>query len=195
MMRLFVALAIPTEVRENLASLIRELRIVDSHPKWINPDNLHVTLKFIGEVAPEEVLEIGGALADVRTQQQVIAQFRGVGFFPDERRPSVVWIGIRPTDVLSALAVEVNRVLAAAGIPREEKAFVPHLTIARFKETRLSVGLRDEIERRQFREFGTLATNEFHLVESKLKSSGAEYTTLRSFRFAPEDSKGSRPCS
>ena len=194
-MRLFVALAIPTEVRENLASLIRDLKSVDSHPKWINPDNLHVTLKFVGEVAPERVIEISDALAVVRTQQQVIAEFRGIGFFPDARRPSVVWVGIQPSDILSTLAAEVNRVLAIVAVPREEKAFVPHLTIARFKETRMSAGLRDEIEKRKSRAFGTLAANEFHLIESKLKSSGAEYTTQRSFRFAPEDSKGSRPCS
>ena len=189
-MRLFVALAISTEVRENLASLIRDLHTADSHPKWVNPDNLHVTLKFIGEVAPERVIEISDALAVVRTQQQVIAEFHGIGFFPDARRPSVVWVGIQPSDILSTLAAEVNRVLAIVAVPREEKAFVPHLTIARSKETRLSACLRDEIEKRKSRAFGTLAANEFHLIESKLKSSGAEYTTLRSFRFAPEDSKG-----
>ena len=194
-MRLFVALKISREVRENLASLIRDLHTADSHPKWVNPDNLHVTLKFIGEVAPERVIEISDALAVVRTQQQLIAEFHGIGFFPDERRPSVVWVGIQPSDILSTLAAEVNRVLAVVAVPREEKTFAPHLTIARFKETRLSAGLRDEIEKRKSREFGTLAANEFHLIESKLKSSGAEYTTLRSLRFAPEDSKGSRPCS
>jgi 2'-5' RNA ligase len=187
-MRLFVALSIPTDVRENLALLIRELREADPNPKWINPDNLHVTLKFIGEVAPEKVMEIGNALAAVHTDEQVIAEFRDVGFFPDARRPNVAWVGIKP--VLSFLAAEVNGVLAPLGIPREEKLFVPHLTIARFKETRLSPVLRAEIEKRKTREFGTLATGEFHLIESKRKSAGAEYTTLRSFRFAPEESKG-----
>ena len=189
-MRLFAALAISTDVRKSLESLIRELREADPNPKWVNPDNLHVTLKFIGEVVPEKVMEIGDALASVRVQQQVIAEFRGIGFFPDPRRASVAWVGIQPADVLSALAVEVNRVLVLAGIPREEKPFVPHLTIARFKEARLSTVLRAEIEKRKSREFGTLATSEFHLIESKHKSAGAEYTTLRSFRLAPEESKG-----
>jgi len=189
-MRLFVALEISTNVRKCLASLIRELREVDPNPKWINPDNLHVTLKFIGEVAPEKVAEIGDVLAAVRTPQQVIAEFRGMGFFPDARRPSVAWVGIESPPILSFLATEVNRVLAPLGIPREEKPFVPHLTIARFKETRLSSLLRVEIEKRKSREFGMLATGEFHLIESKRKSTGAEYTTLRSFRFAPEECKG-----
>ena len=192
-MRLFAALAIPTEVREKIAVLIRELRVVDANPKWINPDNLHVTLKFIGEVAPEKAAEIGDALFIVQTQQQAVVEFGDVGFFPDARRPSVVWVGIQPPQFLSSLAAEVNHVLAALGIPREEKPFVPHLTIARFKETRLSPALRTDIEKRKSRKFGTLTTGEFHLIESKGKSTGAEYTTLRSFRFAPEESKGSRP--
>ncbi len=129
-MRLFVALAISTELRENLASLIRDLHTADSHPKWVNPDNLHVTLKFIGEVAPERVIEISDALAVVRTQQQVIAEFHGIGFFPDERRPSVVWVGIQPSDILSTLAAEVNRVLAIVAVPREEKAEISRVRYA-----------------------------------------------------------------
>jgi RNA 2',3'-cyclic 3'-phosphodiesterase len=189
-MRLFVALAIPTAVRENLASLIRELRGIDSNPKWINPDNLHVTLKFIGEVAPEKVPQIGDALAVVHIQDQVVVAFRDIGFFPEARRPSVAWVGIQSARMLSFLAGEVNRALVPLGIPREEKPFLPHLTIARFKETRLSPHLRAEIEKQKPREFGTLATGEFHLIESKRKAAGAEYTTLRSFRFTPEQSKG-----
>ena len=194
-MRLFVALAVPTEVREKIASLIRELRVVDANPKWINPDNLHVTLKFIGEVPPEKAVEIGDVLATIRTRQLVVVEFGDVGFFPDVQRPSVAWVGIQPPQFLSSLAAEVNYVLAPLGFPREEKAFVPHLTIARFKETRLSPALHAEIEKQKSRKFGTLATGEFHLIESKRKSAGAEYTTLRSFRFAPEESKGSRPCT
>jgi len=192
-MRLFVALAIPTEVREKIAALIRELRGADTNPKWINPDNLHVTLKFIGEVTPEKAVEIGDALATVQTQQSVVVEFREIGFFPDARRPSVAWVGIHSAQVLSDLAGEVNRALVPLGISREEKPFVPHLTIARFKETGLSPHLRTEIEKQRSREFGALATGEFHLIESKRKAAGAEYTTLRSFRFAPEQSKGSRP--
>jgi RNA 2',3'-cyclic 3'-phosphodiesterase len=192
-MRLFLALAIPTDVREKIAALIRELRGVDANPKWINPDNLHATLKFIGEVAPEKAVQIGDALATVQTRQPVVVEFRDIGFFPDARRPKTAWVGIQPPQMLSSLAAEANRVLAPLGIHREEKPFVPHLTIARFKETFLSPALRAEIEDPKSRNFGTLTTGEFHLIESKRKSAGAEYTTLRSFRFAPEEFKGSRP--
>jgi 2'-5' RNA ligase len=185
-MRLFMALAIPAEVRESLASLIRALRIVDAKPKWIHPDNLHITLKFIGEAPPEKLSAIGDALAGVRTAEQVKLEFRDVGFFPNERRPSVVWAGIQSSSNLAALAGTINEVLASLGIPREEKTFVPHLTMARFKETRLSPALRTEIEKWKNHSFGRLSAREFHLIESKLKTTGAEYTTLRSFSFVRE---------
>ena len=189
-MRLFVALQISAEVREQLSKLIRELRDVDSRPKWANPDNLHVTLKFIGEVAPEKTAAIGDALVAIRADGSVVAQFRGIGFFPNARRPDVAWVGIHASPIISELAAQVNRALEPLGIPGEEKPFVAHLTIARFKETRLSRALRVEMERQNDREFGTLASNEFHLIQSKRKSAGAEYTTLRSFRFAAKESQG-----
>lgn len=185
-MRLFVALAIPAEVRESLASLIRALRAVDSKPKWSSPENLHLTLKFIGEVPHEQLPAIGDALAAVRIDEQAKLEFRDVGFFPNERRPSVAWVGIQASSDLAVLATAINAALAPLGIPREEKAFVPHLTIARFKETRLSPALQAEIEKWKNHSFGGLSTGKFQLIESKLKTAGAEYTTLRSFSFVQE---------
>jgi 2'-5' RNA ligase len=189
-MRLFVALSIPSEVRERLSSLIRDLRRADAQPRWINPENLHVTLKFIGQVSSVSSAAIEDALATFRWAQRVSLEFRNIGFFPNERRPSVAWVGIEASQNLAPLAGELNRVLEPLGIPREEKPLVPHLTIARFKETRLSAALRTEIEKWKGCSFGTLTTGEFHLMESKLKSTGAEYTTLRSFRFAQEEAEG-----
>jgi 2'-5' RNA ligase len=192
-MRLFVALSISTEVRENLSSLIAELQHADSQPRWVNPRNLHLTLKFIGEVSSDRVTEIGAALATVHAAQHVKLGFGGIGFFPNPRRPSVAWVGIESSPNLAPLASHLNLVLSPLGIAREEKPFVPHLTIARFAETRLSPALKVAIEKVKSSSFGTLAATEFHLVESKRKSTGAEYTTLRSFQFAPEEAQGNAP--
>ena len=180
-MRLFVALSIPVDVRENLSSMIDELRRADARPRWVNPRNLHITLKFIGEVSPDRVTEISAALGTVHATQHVKLGFRGIGFFPNARRPSVAWVGIESSPNLAPLASDVNLALSP---------FVPHLTVARFAETRLSPALKSEIEKWKGSSFGTLATTEFHLVESKRKSTGAEYTTLRSFQFAPEEAEG-----
>jgi RNA 2',3'-cyclic 3'-phosphodiesterase len=188
-MRLFVALSIPSEVRENIASLMRTLRRADAKPRWVNPENLHVTLKFIGEVAEESVPSICGALQTIRPVEPLTLAFRGVGFFPNARRPNVAWIGIEAPPGLSNLAAAVNRALAPFGIAPETKPFVPHLTVARFKEARLLPALQGEIEKCKDHSFGHFTTAEIHLIESRLRSSGAEYTTLRSFHFAQTESE------
>jgi 2'-5' RNA ligase len=185
-MRLFVALSIPAEARENLSSLISDLRHLDEHLRWVHPKNMHVTLKFIGEVRSENVAAMGDALETVRTAQRVDLRFGNIGFFPDARRASVAWIAIEASPLLALLAAEVNRVLTPLGMPREAKPFVPHLTIARLRGSRPSPALLAQIETPKERNFGAFRASEFQLIESELKSAGAEYTTLRSFRFAPE---------
>lgn len=185
-MRLFVALELPSTVRENLAALLSSLRAVSPQTRWARADNLHVTLKFIGEVPEAKLATIHGALGGVRSDQIVSLDFRGVGFFPDEKHPRVFWAGIEASSNLKALAAGVEAAVERAGIPREKRPFLPHLTLARFEPPRVAESLRLAIEENAHRDFGTLRTNQFHLIESKLKPSGAEYTTLESFPFAAE---------
>jgi 2'-5' RNA ligase len=186
--RLFVALDISATVREELASLLAKLRFVsaemkDTAPRWVRAENLHVTLKFIGEAAPEKVVHIREALATVRQAGPLTLAFRGLGFFPDTRRPRVLWVGIEASSGLPALAAQIEGVLEGLGIPREERAFTPHLTLARFERPGLQERLRTAITQNVTREFGSYSTDEFHLIESKLKPSGAEYTKLQTFSF------------
>jgi 2'-5' RNA ligase len=189
MMRLFVALSIPSEVRENIASLIRTLRHADSKPRWVNPGNLHITLKFIGEVESQIAPAICEALVAIRLAQPLTLALRSLGFFPNPRRPSVAWIGIEAPPTLAFLASEINRLFTPLGIQPETKPLVPHLTIARFKENRLSPALQAEIEKWKDHSVGEYSSEEIHLIESRLRSSGAEYTTLRSFQFVRTESE------
>jgi RNA 2',3'-cyclic 3'-phosphodiesterase len=182
--RLFVALEIPPAVRDNLATLIKDLRTAAPKARWVRPENIHVTLNFIGEVAPEKLTDIRGALSDVQSERAVELKFRGLGFFPNAKRPSVLWVGIDASPNLQLLAGDIERSLEKLGFPREERPFVPHLTITRFQPPRIHETLQSAIAQNSGREFGFLRTCEFHLIESKLKPSGAEYTTLASFHFA-----------
>jgi 2'-5' RNA ligase len=186
-MRLFVALSISASVRENLTSLLDELHRADSRPRWVNPANLHVTLRFIGHVPDENLSNINNALSKVVAPAALTLHFRGVGFFPDERRPTVVWAGVQAPSGLAALAACIDESLAGCGIQRETRPFSPHLTLARFKETRLTEALRAQLQRSKDRSFGEQLSTEFHLMKSELKPTGAEYTTLRSFPFAIEE--------
>jgi 2'-5' RNA ligase len=182
--RLFVALEIPTAVRESLATLINSLRAVSSQLRWVRPENLHVTLKFIGKWPPEKLDGLRNAFAAIRLDAPVALDFRGLGFFPNEKRPRVFWAGIQASPNLITLATEIDRATEELGIPREQRPFSPHLTLARFEPPSLPEKLRAAIQENAGRGFGSLHTNQFHLIESKLKPSGAEYTTLQTFPFA-----------
>jgi RNA 2',3'-cyclic 3'-phosphodiesterase len=183
-MRLFVALEIPSDVRENLAVLIKSLRAVSPQTRWVRPENLHVTLKFIGEVPEGKLAAFRAALAGVRSEQSVALDFRGLGFFPNEKHPRVFWAGIEASPNLKTLATDIDGATEKLGIPREQRPFSPHLTLARFEPPRLPETLRGPIRENVGREFGSLRTSQFRLIESKLKRSGAEYTTVESFPFA-----------
>ena len=185
-MRLFVALEISSDVRENLAGLLKSLRAVSPQTRFVRPENLHVTLKFIGEVPEVKLAAIRAALAGVRSEQAVTLDFRGLGFFPDEKRPRVLWAGIAASPSLKTLAADIEKAMEPVDIAREEREFSPHLTLARFESARLQERLRGAIQENATRHFGLLRTSRFHLIESKLKSSGAEYTTVESFPFAAE---------
>jgi 2'-5' RNA ligase len=182
-MRLFVALEIPSTVRENLAALLKSLGGVSPQTRWARPENLHVTLKFIGEVPETNLAAIHSGLASARSDQPVTLDFRGLGFFPSEEHPRVFWAGIEASANLKTLAADIEKAAEELGVPREPRPFSPHLTLARFAPPGLPEKLRSAIQENAGREFGSFRTSQFQLVESKLKSSGAEYTTVERFAF------------
>jgi 2'-5' RNA ligase len=189
--RLFVALEIPASVRDNLAALIKEFRelssqVADKRPRWVRPENLHLTLKFIGEVVEAKLDGIRAALSTVQTDAQLELRFHGLGFFPNENRPTVLWTGLDASPNLQTLAGDIDCALATEGVGKEKRTFVPHLTLARFDPPGLHEKLRVAIQKNGARDFGPFQAREFHLIESRLKPSGAEYTTLHSFRIGAE---------
>ena len=185
-MRLFIAIQIPEDIRAALGALIRELRGLAPHAKWVRAENLHVTLKFLGYAEAGKLAAVQTALAAVRSEQAVQLEFRGLGFFPNEKRPRVFWSGMEATSNLKTLAADVDQTMHGLGFPLEERPFVPHLTLARFEPPGISGKLLDAIHARMRESFGSLTTTEIHLIESTLKRTGAEYTTVQTVRFTPE---------
>lgn len=180
-MRLFVALEISEEIRDAIAALVRELKPLDDSWKWTRVENLHVTLKFLGEIPFEKLEKFETSLRSVSCEWPIVVKFRNLGFFPNERRPRVLWAGMESARGLSSLAKAIEEALAKLGMAREEREFTPHLTLARSKEGKVSTRLRDALAKHSTSEFGEMNASAFHLIESKLKSAGAEYTTLESF--------------
>jgi len=194
-MRLFLALDIDDAIRERIARFVDGVRNFAPEARWVKAESLHVTLKFIGE-QPEAALDrIQQALADVRVPTIEI-HFRGYGFFPTVTAARVVWIGMESGPQLQALAATIDDKMPSLGIPKEDRAFSPHLTLARGPGNRSSGSPRrgkgDRLNR-TFKflqqklaalpapEFGTMTPREFFLYQSQLSPKGSTYTKLARF--------------
>lgn len=172
-MRLFVAVPVPGELRERAAALGKELPRDGITP--VRPENMHLTLRFIGEVGENEAGEIEKALEGVGFEP-FECELKGVGVFPNENYVKVVWAGCESGGKLEALAKAVADALR--GHPGDDR-FSAHLTIARVKR---KVDLHDFLERHRADDIGTFTVSEFALVKSVLSPSGPEYATLAHFR-------------
>ena len=185
-MRLFIAIEIPQSVRSTFAALLKDFSAIAPQVKWVRAENLHVTLKFLGETQSTKLGPLQNALCAVRSAPPMNLEFRGLGFFPHEKRPRVFWAGMEASANLKTLAEEIDQAAHPLGFPLEERPFTPHLTLARFQPPGIPPKLLQAIQEKSAQGFGSLRTGDFHLIESKLKPTGAEYTTVQTFHFATE---------
>jgi 2'-5' RNA ligase len=190
-MRLFIALDIDESIREGIAAFVEQVRAAAPEVRWTRPESLHVTLKFVGEKPSEIADKLKANLAKVQTSPFQMS-FRGVGYFPDSRSARVFWIGIEAEKTLITLAHAVEEVCAAVGIANENRAFSPHLTLARSgsgapgrhsrdKANRRFAQLQDKLSKMEAPSFGTMTAREFVLYQSRTLPDGAQYTKLARF--------------
>jgi 2'-5' RNA ligase len=196
-MRLFIALDIDDGIRERIVRFVEGVSGFAPDARWARPESLHVTLKFIGE-QPEPMLEAIKHAVGSAAAREVTLQFRGYGFFPTAKAPRVFWIGIEAGPELTTLAAAVDQQTAHLGIAKEERAFSPHLTLARggAREARSSGSphrrkgdgpnrsfqrLQEKLAALPAPEFGTMTAHEFFLYQSQLSPGGSRYTKLARF--------------
>src|SRR5689334_7711280 len=129
-MRLFIALDIDDAIRERLQRFMEGVRGFAPDARWVRPESLHVTLKFIGEKPAEFVDAVKAGLTGIHSAAFEFA-FRGYGFFPTPKAARVFWVGIESGPELAALAKSVDDATFRLGVPREDHAYSPHLTLAR----------------------------------------------------------------
>lgn len=195
-MRLFVAIDIEESIRERLARFLEGVRgfAPAQEVRWVRPESLHLTLKFIGEAGPERLQHIQRALTAIRGQSSEFT-FRGYGFFPSAKAPRVFWVGIQAGPNLGALVAQVDAALTPFTTTRERQPYTPHLTLARAGSGRPQRGpgdapnlrfqkLQEKLAGMPEPEFGTMTAREFFLYESKLSPAGAVYTKIERFGLA-----------
>lgn len=199
-MRLFIALDIDDTIRERIARFLDAVRGFAPDARWVREESLHITLKFIGEKPAEIVESFKQTLAEVRAPSFVMT-FRGYGFFPTARSPRVFWAGIEAGPELQQVAAAVDNVATKLGVPKEEHAFSPHLTLARRSggsgapqkqkgdgPNRAFQRLQEKLDAMPPPEFGTMTAREFFLYQSQLSRGGSRYAKLQ--RFALGDAPG-----
>lgn len=185
-MRLFVALELPPEVRKNFATLIRELHALLPEVRWTPVKNIHLTLKFLGEVSVDSLATIRGALKKVKRERAISLRAAGLDSFHGRGRGAVVFAKVAESTQLAQLASEIDDQFQSVGIAPETRSFVPHLTLGRSKNGDLPKNIDEILLNFQQREFANFLCSEVCLIESKLKPAGAEYTILQSFSFVTE---------
>lgn len=194
-MRIFIALDIDAAIRQRIELFMNGVRGFAPDARWVRPESLHVTLKFVGNKSSEEVDAISQSLARIAAGAIEIS-FRGYGFFPTAKSPRVFWIGVEAGPPLAALANTVDVTTAALGVPKEEHPFSPHLTLARRggsgaprwrKDDAPNIAfhrLQEKLAAMPTPEFGTMTAREFFLYESQLRRGGSRYAKVARFGLA-----------
>jgi 2'-5' RNA ligase len=182
-MRLFTALDLEPGVVANLERLLEQLRPT-ARIQWSPPANLHITTKFIGEWPDERLSELKGALGAITGRGPIAVRIRRLGFFPNPHAPRIFWCGIE-AEGLAELANDTDCATAALGVARENRAFGPHLTLARIKDRVDMQPLREAVARLPEFEFGGFTAAAFCLYQSQLRPGGSVYTKLAEFPFQP----------
>jgi 2'-5' RNA ligase len=185
--RAFIAIELPESVKSFLVKISAELKLCGGPVKWVRPEGIHLTLKFLGSVPSDLLPRIQeAALPLFEAQQPTQLHVSGLGAFPHLRKPRVVWAGLEdPTGVLSPLVNSLETVLEPLGFPKEKRPFNPHLTLGRFKSNEKSSELIETIRQKMDIVGPSFVADHAILFESVLKPSGAEYFQLFRFDYGP----------
>jgi RNA 2',3'-cyclic 3'-phosphodiesterase len=194
-MRIFIGIDLSPDVRARIARFLEGFASFAPDARWMDPESLHITLKFIGEQTPEQVQAISERLQRIGSSTLEM-RAAGYGFFPTARAPRVFWIGIHAGQELAKLAESIDAAMAELGIPREDRAYSPHLTLARGGRGKSSGSpkrLKGDVPNPAFvmlekrlaamgeLDFGKMTADEFILYQSQLSPRGSKYTKLQRF--------------
>lgn len=179
--RLFVAIGLSPDFLRKLDELQSQFKPFAREAKWVKPQGIHLTLKFLGYVDQSQIPEIIDQLSKVSEGATALnLTASGCGFFPNPRRPSVLWVGVQSPGLME-LQQGVEEAMNRLGFEKESRAFSPHLTLARFKSPSGLQPLANAVEDRKETVLGTFGADHFELFESVLRREGAEYIIRKSF--------------
>ena len=178
--RTFIAIELPGRVLASIQEVQNYLKMFGFNIRWIRPDNIHLTLKFLGNIKAEDVEKVGRAISTAAGGVKPFSlEAKGLGVFPDIRRPRVLWVGIAgETTPLNELHKALADALWQMGFPKENRPFRGHLTIGRVKGKIDSKQMLNALKRENATISDPFSVQYLYLFKSDLKPTGAEYTKL-----------------
>jgi 2'-5' RNA ligase len=180
MIRSFIAIDFPEEIRKALEDIQRQLKPCGAGVRWVKPGSIHLTLKFLGNIQAAQVEDIAHAVAqEIGDHPPVTLCPAGLGAFPSPRKPRVLWVGLEgEVQKLKGIQARVEHALEPLGFAHEKRSFRPHLTIGRVKDRRRLQSLVDTMAALDVPPFDSFDVTEIILYKSDLRPTGAIYTKL-----------------
>lgn len=183
-LRCFIAIDITEQIRRDLGEIIDRLKKHDTDVKWVPSENIHLTLKFLGNT-PEKLLpKIREELFNVVLYYKPFyITIYTTGVFPNRKYPRVIWIGVKDSEILRRLYVDIENAMVSLGFKKENKKYSPHLTIGRMRSQKGIMNLIHVLDTFKDKDFGNINIKQIKLMKSELKPQGAIYSCLYEIPF------------
>ena len=183
-MRTFLGIGLPADVRESIVSAIAQVRGHHAPVAWTAPSNLHITLHFLGDISPERATDVERSMRALASGVEPFSLTpEGGGAFPGARSPRILWVGFRePLELVRQLQQNMEGALSAAGFPREDRPYHPHITVGRTRGALPPAWGERFVRALSGKRFGVVPVSSVTLYESRLGPGGAVHAPLCDFR-------------
>ena len=187
LIRVFIATAISSEAQQKLAAVQTEMKRLPCHIGWVAPQNIHLTLVFLGDIFPEQIEVVKAVLESAAaTALECSGEIHGLGSFGSPRHPRVIWAGLTGhLEPLLEVQAQLATDLKAQGFYLDDRPFTPHLTLGRLRAAKGAAELEEVLGRYRETRFGGFIVNRLLLMRSQLTAHGPEYSTLHQVAFPP----------
>lgn len=179
-LRVFIAIELPEKLQMELSDFVQTIKDPQDKITWVPPNNIHITLKFLGDVPIGDIGPIKEAISNVAENYSPFeATIKGTGVFPDQRNPRVIWIGMDTgKEKIKNIYIDLEDKLVSIRIPREERSFTPHITLGRIKYIKDMRKFSEVLSNHKEDVFGNFMVDSISLIKSTLTPNGSVYEVL-----------------